>query len=191
MNVKSLAGVEDELKGVQMRREVDVGDYLYEWLHAKRVNSTKYEPGFVVFCFGMFTWSILRIYYTWWRHQMETFSALLALCVRGIHLSPVNSPHKGQWRRALMFSLICAWIYAWINNREAGDLRRRRAHYDVIVIISLPQLWSRVTWLALWLLCIGFVSTDVTLKDLDIIFQYLATTKHNNATATAMYISMG
>ena len=24
--------------------------------------------------------------------------------VRGIHLSPVNSPHKGQWRRALMFS---------------------------------------------------------------------------------------
>ena len=174
-----------------MRREVDVGDYLYEWLHAERVNSTKYEHGFVVFCFGMFTWSILRIYYTWWRHQMETFSALLALSVWGIHLSPVNSSHKGQWRRALMFSLICAWIYAWINNREAGDLRRRRAHYDVIVIVSLPQLWSRVTWLALWLLCISFVSTDVTLKDLDIIFQYLATTKHNNATATAMYISMG
>ena len=28
--------------------------------------------------------------------------------VRGIHRSPVNSPHKGQWRRALIFSLICA-----------------------------------------------------------------------------------
>ena len=28
--------------------------------------------------------------------------------VRGIHRWPVNSPHKGQWRRALMFSLICA-----------------------------------------------------------------------------------
>ena len=28
---------------------------------------------------------------------------------RGIHRSPVNSPHKGQWRRAMMFSLICAW----------------------------------------------------------------------------------
>ena len=39
---------------------------------------------------------------------METFSALLALCV-GIHRSPVNSPHKGQWRGALMFSLICVW----------------------------------------------------------------------------------
>ena len=30
--------------------------------------------------------------------------------VRGIHRSPVNSPHKGQWRGALMFSLICVWI---------------------------------------------------------------------------------
>ena len=28
--------------------------------------------------------------------------------VRGIHLSPVNSTHKGQWRGALKVSLICA-----------------------------------------------------------------------------------
>ena len=56
--------------------------------------------------------------------------------VRGIHLSRVNSPHKGQWRGALMFSLMCVWINGWENNREAGDLRRHRAHYDVIVMIS-------------------------------------------------------
>ena len=55
--------------------------------------------------------------------------------VRGIHGSPVNSPHKGQWHGALMFSLICARINAWVNNREAGDLRRHHAHYDVIVMI--------------------------------------------------------
>ena len=54
--------------------------------------------------------------------------------VRGIHRSPVNSPHKGQWRGALMFSLICVWINGWVNNREAGDLRRYRAHYSVIVM---------------------------------------------------------
>ena len=41
----------------------------------------------------------------------------------GIHRSHVNSPHKGQWRVALMFSLICIWIKGWVNNREAGDLR--------------------------------------------------------------------
>ena len=50
--------------------------------------------------------------------------------VRGIHRSPVNSPHKDQWRGALMFPLIFAWIYGCTNNREAGDLRRHRAHYD-------------------------------------------------------------
>ena len=56
--------------------------------------------------------------------------------VRGIHRSPVNSPHNGKWRGALMFSLICAWINGWVNNREAGDLRRHRAHYDVIAIMT-------------------------------------------------------
>ena len=60
--------------------------------------------------------------------------------VWGIHRSPVNSPHKGQWRRALMFSLICVWINSWENNREAGDLRRYRAHYDVIVMIWVLNL---------------------------------------------------
>ena len=46
----------------------------------------------------------------------------------------MNSPQKGQWRGALMFSLICVWINSWVNNREAGDLRRHRVHYDVIVM---------------------------------------------------------
>ena len=43
-------------------------------------------------------------------------------------------PHTGQWRGALMFSLICVWINGWVNNGEAGDLRRYRAHYYVIVM---------------------------------------------------------
>ena len=46
----------------------------------------------------------------------------------------VNSPHKGRWRGASMFSLICAWINDWVNNREAGYLGRRRTHYDVTVM---------------------------------------------------------
>ena len=60
------------------------------------------------------------------------------LFVRGIH--PVNSPHKGQWRGALIFSLICVWINGWVNNRTAGDLRRHRAHYDVIVMTKMPLM---------------------------------------------------
>ena len=54
--------------------------------------------------------------------------------VRGIPRSPANSPHKGQWRRALMFSLICARINGWVNNGEVGNLRPYRAHYDVTVM---------------------------------------------------------
>ena len=61
-----------------------------------------------------------------------TFFALLALCA-GNSAVPVNFPHKGQWRGALKFSLICAWINDWVSNREAGDL----------------PLWS------LWLQCNG------------------------------------
>ena len=51
---------------------------------------------------------------------MESFSALLAICAG-------NSP--------VMFPLIFAWIKGYANNRETGDLRRHRAHYDVNVMI--------------------------------------------------------
>ena len=62
-----------------------------------------------------------------------SISALLAICA-GISPVPVNFPHKCQWRGALMFSLICAWINCWVNNREAGNQRRYSAHYDVTVL---------------------------------------------------------
>ena len=63
---------------------------------------------------------------------MEAFSALLAFCA--------FSPHKGQWRIALMFSLIYTWINRWVNNREAGDLRRHRAHYDNFIGLHIQKI---------------------------------------------------
>ena len=62
--------------------------------------------------------------------------------VRGIHRSPMNSPHKDQWRGALMFSLICVWMNDWVNNREAGDLRYYRAHNDVTVMFISTMLYG-------------------------------------------------
>ena len=62
--------------------------------------------------------------------------------VRGIHRSPVNHTHKGQWRGALMIFLICARINGWVNNGEAGDLRRYRVHGDVIVMANMHYLKS-------------------------------------------------
>ena len=72
--------------------------------------------------------------------------------VRGNHRSPVNSPHKGQWRGALMLSLISAWINSWVNNREAGNQRRHRAHYDFTVMIA--WMFFRHCW--------PFVKTSLT-----------------------------
>ena len=66
--------------------------------------------------------------------------------VRGIHRSTVNSPHKGQWRWALMFSFMCARINSWLNIREAGDLRRYRRHYDVIVMIQTMRNVYQFYW---------------------------------------------
>ena len=68
-----------------------------------------------------------------WCHQMEQFPRYWPF-VLGINRSTVNSPHKGQWLGALMFSLIWAWTNRWVNNRAAGDLRSHLTHYDVTVI---------------------------------------------------------
>ena len=83
---------------------------------------------------------LYSITFTHWRWIMMTSSNGNIFRVTG-HLcgeftGPRWIPHKGQWRGALMFSLICVWINDWVNNREAGDLRRYRAHYDVILMIN-------------------------------------------------------
>ena len=72
--------------------------------------------------------------YPWWCYQMETFSALLAICVGN---SPVTGEFPAQRPVTQCFDdffFICAWINGWVNNREAGDLRRYGTHYDVIIM---------------------------------------------------------
>ena len=56
--------------------------------------------------------------------------------VRVIHRSPVDFPHKGQWRGALIFSLIYTWTNGWAKNQDAGDLRRHCIYYNVIVMAT-------------------------------------------------------
>ena len=82
----------------------------------------------------------LYMHHSWVRirnsfHVMMTLSNGNIFRVTG-PLCGVNSPHKGQWRGALMVSLICARINDWVNNREAGDLRRHRGHYEVRVMVT-------------------------------------------------------
>ena len=113
---------------------------------------------------------------TWWRHQMETFSALLAICVRGIHRSLVNSLHKGQWCGALAFSLICAWINGWINTWGwwfGTPLRPLWRHCNEPLLICVGLFKPLRTKFArgnvkMYLQFISFLHTDMT-KVVDIL----------------------
>ena len=75
---------------------------------------------------------------------METLSALLALCAGN---SRVNGefPTQRPVGQSFYDFLISAWINGWVNNRDAGDLRRHGAHYDVIVMAACQsKFWSSV-----------------------------------------------
>ena len=64
----------------------------------------------------------------------ENISASLAPCVGNSLVTGEFPPQRTVTR---VFSLICAWINGWANNREAGDLTRRGVHHDVIVTMTL------------------------------------------------------
>ena len=57
----------------------------------------------------------------WWRHQMETFSVLLAFCDSNPMVTG-GFPHKGQWHRVWLFPLRCAWTNVWTNSGSTIDL---------------------------------------------------------------------
>ena len=73
----------------------------------------------------------------WWRHQMETFSASLAICAGNSPVTGEFSTQRPVTRSFDVFFLICAWTNDWVNNGEAGDLGRHRAHCDVTVMKPL------------------------------------------------------
>ena len=79
--------------------------------------------------------------------RVTGFCAGIHRWLRGIHRSPVNYPHTDQCRGVLMFSLICAWTNGWVNNQDASDLRRHRAHNDVTVVwCRIVIQWSGQPW---------------------------------------------
>ena len=88
-------------------------------------------------------YSCYSSWHTWCHHQMETFPRNWPF-VRVIHRSPMKSPHKGQWRGALVF-FICTWMNGGVKNGVAADLRRICIHYDVNVMdadfFGWPKKW--------------------------------------------------
>ena len=120
---------------------------VYQLFSAKPLVRSKISHQFILqaqICFGLHVWTLtagpidlqdpslvitVHDHVNKWKHFLCYWPF-----VQGIHRSPVNSPHKGQWQRVLMFSLICTWTNAWVNNSEAGDWRRHHTHYVVTVM---------------------------------------------------------
>ena len=65
---------------------------------------------------------------------MEPFSTLLAICA-GNSPVPGEFPAQSPVKRSFDVFFDLRLKNGWVNNREAGDLRRHRAHYDVIVMV--------------------------------------------------------
>ena len=71
------------------------------------------------------------------------------LCAGNSSVTGEFTAQKPVTRSFDVFLWICAWINDWVNNREAVDLRRHRAHYDVIIMFQGPS------------------ASEVTMKDVD------------------------
>ena len=73
------------------------------------------------------------------------FRVIGHLCREFTGLRCIPRTQKSQWHGALMFSLICVSINSWVNNREANDLRRCRAHYEVTVMAQIYTLGAETS----------------------------------------------
>ena len=124
----------------------------FAWISLKR-KCHHFDESFITGCTESCHFDNFRCS-QWWRfHQNEDIFVSVMMCayhdnvikwkhfprywpfVWGIHLSPVNAPHTGQWRGALMgfFYLCLEYTVEW-TIVKTGDLRRHRAHYGVIVM---------------------------------------------------------
>ena len=72
------------------------------------------------------------------RHNNLTIVVLLSRCI--MVTSPVNSPHKGQWRGALVFSFICPWI----NALHGGLSWTFDMWFWILTHRIQNQMWNRV-----------------------------------------------
>ena len=102
----------------------------YQFLNKTQIprNAVKKRDTAVLHNFPEMEWL-----HSWWRHQMETFSALLAICAGN---SPVSGEFPAQRPVTLSFDVFfdLRLNNGWVHNGEAGDLRRYRAHFDVTVM---------------------------------------------------------
>ena len=106
-----------------------------KWCMPAAVNVAKLDLVAGTFRHGCCLWSCLCTFHDdiiKWKHFPRYWPF-----VGGIYLWLVDSPQKGQWRGALMFSFIRAWTTSWANNGGTSDSRCYFAHYDVTLMLHI------------------------------------------------------
>ena len=101
---------------------------------------------------------------------METFSALLAISAR-------NSPASGEFPTQRPVTRSCDVFFDLCLNkrfsREAGDLRRYRAHYDVTVMHNiqsyeqLKMISNQIFFTKSMLCCVNYINPGYGLSLVD------------------------
>ena len=116
---------------------------IHQWIHPQSVNS-----GIVLRNPYLLSWTKENHNPWYWKPRviMMTSSNRNIFRVTGPLWGEFTGhrwiPLKSLWLEALMLLLICAWIHSLVSNREAGDLRPHRAHYDVIVMVTITTFSS-------------------------------------------------
>ena len=110
------------------------------WNKIDKIWKLAYPPFFLSLHPGSNTGAVANIFKRLqWRHMNVTATQF----TRNWTICSTACPDKNKENiqgQALIFSLVCAWVNAWVNNREAGDLRRHRVHYDVIVMNTVDPI---------------------------------------------------
>ena len=113
--------------------------FLYVHVYQRRDEGYNYDAKYECQCLvsikAVRSWKygnwLGHVTHTWLRHQMEAFSALLALYAGN---SPVTGEFPSQGPATRSFDLFFD-LNGWVNNRDAANLRRHLAHYDVTVML--------------------------------------------------------
>ena len=90
-----------------------------------------------------------------WKHYPRNWPF-----VRGIHRWQVDSSYKGQWRGALMSSVICVLTNVWANNVDAGNMRHYRAQYHVTIMLFTLHDGYPILWLLLAKALLSFLGSN-------------------------------
>ena len=100
-----------------------------KWKGQKGSNESNKDTGMISFAHVWSLWLLVR---TWWRHQMETKSALLALCAGNSQISG-EFPSQRPVTRSFGVFFMCVWTNGWAKCLNTSH----RAHYDVTIMRSL------------------------------------------------------